>query len=274
MYETFITGKDIHKATASGAFNVPYDEVLPDQRQAAKRVSFGIIYGIGAQGLSKQIGCSEERAQEFMDKYLDSKPTVRGMINTTNDFGLKHGYVETMAGFRRYIFEMFSKNKYDISSGIRKCNNTRIQGSGAFLTNSSLIYIEKYLMDHNLKSKVALTVHDSVFGDIYPTEIKQVLYMVKYIMTHLPLTWLFIDKDGKRVRYPIDAEMQIGFNYNDLVSYDPKDFETFNSPKGYIQYYLDQSKLDDQFDSKVIDEDTLNEKKQLIIDRKGEYQSI
>lgn len=274
MYETFITGKDIHKATASGAFNVPYDEVLPDQRQAAKRVSFGIIYGIGAQGLSKQIGCSEERAQEFMDKYLDSKPAVRGMINTTNDFGLKHGYVETMPGFRRYIFEMFSKNKYDISAGIRKCNNTRIQGSGAFLTNSSLIYIEKYLMSHNLKSKVALTVHDSVFGDVYPTEIKQVLYMVKYIMTHLPLKWLFIDKDGKRVRYPIDAEMQIGLNYNDLVSYDPKDFETFNSPKGYIQYYLDQSKLDDQFDSKVINEDTLNEKKQLIIDRKGEYQSI
>ena len=87
MYETFITGKDIHKATASGAFNVPYDEVLPDQRQAAKRVSFGIIYGIGAQGLSKQIGCSEEKAQKFMDKYLDSKPTVRGMINTTNDLG-------------------------------------------------------------------------------------------------------------------------------------------------------------------------------------------
>ena len=81
-----------------------------------------IIYGIGAQGLSKQIGCSEERAQEFMNKYLDSKPAVRGMINATNDFGLKHGYVETMSGFRRYIFEMFSKNKYDISSGIRKCN--------------------------------------------------------------------------------------------------------------------------------------------------------
>ena len=72
-----------------------------------------------------------------------------------------------------------------------------------------------------MKSKVALTVHDSVFGDIYPTEIKQVLYMVKYIMIHLPLKWLFIDKDSKRVRYPIDAEMQIGFNYNDLVSYDP-----------------------------------------------------
>lgn len=274
MYQTFTTGKDIHKATASGAFKVPYDEVLPDQRQAAKKISFGICYGIGAQGLSKQIGCSEADAQKFMDKYLESKPNVKGMIEHTNQFGLKHGYVETLAGFRRYIFELFSNNKYDISAGLRKCYNTRGQGSGAFLTNSSLIYIEDYLMSHHLNSKVALTVHDSVFGDVHPDEIKQVLYVVKYIMTHLPLSWLFIEKDGKKIRYPIDAEMKIGFNYNDLVPYNPADFDTFKSPKGYIQYYLDQSKLDDKFDSGDISEDLLNQEKQLIIDKKADYQQI
>lgn len=234
MYHTFANGEDIHKETASQSFKVKLEDVTPEQRQNAKRVSFGIIYGISDVGLSKQIKSTKEEAKRLMDNYLDSKPAVESLIKRAEAFGKKHGYAITKQGFRETLFGMYSNDYGQQSQALRKCTNTMVQGTGAFLTNNSLIYINKFLKDNNLKSKIALTVHDSIFGDVPEDEVNIVVPTVRKIMTTLPIPWLMIEKDGKKIRYPIDADMQIGYNYHDLVDFNLEDFSKFDNVNEYI----------------------------------------
>lgn len=232
-----------------------------------------IIYGIGAQGLADQIGCSPEEAQGFMDKYLDSKPSVEQFIKNTQQFGVDNGYIEIMSGFKRYLFQMYSPSKVDKSSALRKTVNTMVQGSGAFLTNTSLIYIQDYLEKNHLKSELALTVHDSIFGDVHPGE-EQVLDKVQHIMTHLPLDWLYTVVDGEKVRYPIDVEMSIGNSYHDLIDYDPKEFVTFKSATGYIDYFTELSQLNKMLESKLLEQKDYDRKVAYLKEHKNKYQGL
>ncbi|UKM62924.1 hypothetical protein [Levilactobacillus phage ENFP1] len=274
MYHTFISGKDIHKATASDAFKVPLDEVTKSQRQAAKRVSFGIVYGISKYGLSVQLGVTPDEAQDFIDKYLDSKPAVEKLINDVHDFVKRNGFVELLSGFRRQLPGIFSADKASISSALRESVNTLIQGSGAYLTNSSLVYIQNYLEKTGKDSKLALTVHDSIMGDVPYDEITDVLPQVLNIMTNLPYSWLQVEHDGETVRYPIDAEMTIGYNYSDQVDFDLEDFNTFLSPNGYIDYYMQLDGIEARHDSGDISDEEYTIEIEKAKNSKEKYRSI
>lgn len=233
-----------------------------------------IVYGISKYGLSVQLGVTPDEAQDFIDKYLDSKPAVEKLINDVHDFVKRNGFVELLSGFRRQLPGIFSADKANISSALRESVNTLIQGSGAYLTNSSLVYIQNYLEKTDKDSKLALTVHDSIMGDVPYDEITDVLPKVLNIMTNLPYSWLKVEHDGELVRYPIDAEMTIGYNYSDQVDFDLEDFNTFLSPNGYIDYYMKLDGIEAKHDSGDISDDEYTVEIENAKNSKEKYRSI
>ena len=214
-----------------------------------------LVYGKGTPALAEDLGESEAEAQAKIDKFFASKPHVEAFINGTHEFVKQNGYVETAIGFRRSLEGINSTEFGTKSQAERQSVNTIIQGTGASLTNTALFLICDYLRVHHLKSKLALTVHDSVLIDCSPDELPEVPQAVLTIMTNLPFKWLFMQHEGKLIRYPIDAEMEIGNNYNDMVDYDPEDATKFPSLDSYIKYYNTLNQLSDLYESKELAED-------------------
>ena len=162
MQEAFLSGSDIHTRTASQVFGVPEDFVAPEMRSAAKAVNFGIIYGIGAFSLSKDINVSVAEAKKYIENYLKNFPNVEKFMNDTVDFGLKNGYVTTIFGRRRYIPELMSSNKMLQAFGKRAAMNAPIQGAAADIIKIAMVSVYKRLKAENLNAKLILQVHDEL----------------------------------------------------------------------------------------------------------------
>lgn len=205
--------------------------------------------------MAEDLGLSEEEAQAKVDQFFASKPKVEQFIKDTHAFVKKHGYVETIIGFRRNLEGINSTDFGVQSKAERQSVNTIIQGSGACLTNTALFLINQYLRNNHKRSRLAVTVHDSVLLDCPDEECPEVPQTVKYIMTHLPFKWLYSDFHGKTIRYPIDAEMDIGNNYNDMVEYNPDEVAAFGTIDNFIKYYQILGQLSDRFESKALTEE-------------------
>lgn len=290
MTQAYFDGHDIHKATASLAFGIPIEDVTKDQRQASKAINFGLVYGkstpaqateLRAGGVKSSIRkdsngellpISDEEVQAIVYKYFEAKPDVERFINDTHAFVEKYGYVETMQGHRRLLKDIWAKDKKN--DALRKSVNTIIQGTGAYLTNTSVIYIDDFLQKNNMQSKLVATVHDSIVLDCPPEEIATVASVVKFLMANLPIPFLQIEWKGKMVQYPIDAETEIGVNYKDAVGFDEEDFKTFKSIKGYADYHKALAKFEDYADSKVITKEQMEEGQAAIRASKAAYQAM
>lgn len=157
--------------------------------------------------------------------------------------------METLIGFRRNLEGINSTDFGVKSKAERQSVNTVIQGTGASLTNTALYLITEYLRVNKLRSKLAITVHDSVLIDCPPEELPKVPEDILTIMTNLPFKWLFTNYKGKTIRYPIDAEMEIGVTYNDMVEYVPEEVKDFPSLDSYIKYNLALTKVADYEES-------------------------
>lgn len=214
-----------------------------------------------------------EEAEKIFDAYFRTKPRVKGFIDETHKQVQRDGYVETMQGFRRNLRDVFSQDKAKRNEALRQSVNTKIQGSGAFLTNMSLIYINKFIEQNNLRSQIILTVHDSIVIDCPLEEIHTMAKAGLYIMENLPIDWLFIDWKGEKLRYPIKADCEIGINYNDMVKYDEEDFKTFNKAENYYKYYLDLANIKNHYDSGLISEDKYKELTAILESKKVVYQN-
>jgi DNA polymerase-1 len=171
MLEAFSTGQDIHRATAARVFEVPYDEVTDDQRRQAKTVNFSIIYGAGAQNLSRQLDISRQDASKLIDQYFKQYKGLRKYMDETVEFARKHGYVQTIMGRRRTRRDINSRNGMLRSTAERMAINTPIQGSAADMIKKAMIEIFTYFTKENVKSKLILQVHDELLFDIYRPEL-------------------------------------------------------------------------------------------------------
>lgn len=162
MQEAFREGKDIHTSTAAQVFGLPDDFVAPEMRSAAKAVNFGIIYGIGAFSLSKDIGVSVAEAKKYIQSYLDSYPKVSQFMDKTVEDGIKNGYVTTIFGRRRYIPELSASNKVLQAFGKRAAMNAPIQGAAADIIKIAMVRVYKRLKEEKLDAKLILQVHDEL----------------------------------------------------------------------------------------------------------------
>jgi DNA polymerase-1 len=162
MTATFLSGTDIHTRTASQVFGVPEDFVDPDMRRAAKAVNFGIVYGIGAFSLSKDINVSVAEADRYIKSYLANFPGVDKFMRETVDFAVKNGYVTTLFGRRRYIPELKNSNKNLQAFGKRAAMNAPVQGTAADIIKIAMVKVYRRLKEEKLNARLILQVHDEL----------------------------------------------------------------------------------------------------------------
>ena len=162
MQEIFRTGGDIHRSTAARIYGMPPEMITPRLRSSAKAVNFGIVYGIGAYSLSRDIGVTVKEAEAFIQSYLDSFPGVRQYMDDTIAFGKEHGYVATLFGRRRALPELTSSNFNVRALGERMAMNTPIQGTAADVIKLALVRVWQRLRDEGLTARLILQVHDEL----------------------------------------------------------------------------------------------------------------
>lgn len=128
----------------------------------------------------------------------------------------------------------------------------------------SLVYIDDYLRTKGMKSRIVITVHDSIVIDCPREEVDDVAKVARFIMENLPIDFLMIEWEGKKMRFPIVADVEIGENYNDMVDYNVDEVNEFASYKGYVKYYKDLAKLEDYYNVGEIEEEQLNDCTELV----------
>ena len=179
MKKTFAEGTDIHTMTASQVFGIPADMVLPEMRSAAKAVNFGIIYGIGAFSLSKDIGVSVAEAKQYIKNYLDNFPKVSEFMDKTVEDGIANGYVTTIFGRRRYIPELAAKNKVMQAFGKRAAMNAPIQGAAADIIKIAMVKVYNRLKAEKLDARLILQVHDELIIEVTPEDREKAAAVLK-----------------------------------------------------------------------------------------------
>lgn len=174
LIDAFLSGKDIHRITASQVFGVGEDQVTPEMRRSAKAVNFGIIYGISDYGLSEQLKISPKKAGEYIAKYFEAYPHVKEYMNSNVEFARKNGYVSTLLGRKRYIPEINSSNFNLRSFGERAAMNMPLQGTAADVIKIAMIKVANRIKKEGLRSRLILQVHDELIVDTAEDEIEEV----------------------------------------------------------------------------------------------------
>ena len=179
LIEAYRNGEDIHAATASQVFGVPLDQVTPLQRRRAKVINFGIIYGMSAFGLSKDLSCSTPEAQSYIDRYFEKYPAVKEYMESNVLRAKQDGYVTTILGRRRYIPEIKASNFSVRSFGERAAMNMPLQGSSADIIKIAMLRVYERLNREKLKTKMVLQVHDELVLDAPEGERVQAAKLLK-----------------------------------------------------------------------------------------------
>ena len=162
MINAFGSGTDIHTVTASQVFGLPQDMITPELRSRAKAVNFGIVYGIGAFSLSKDIGVTRAEADRYIKSYLAAYPDVAAYMEKAIENAKKNGYVTTLYGRRRYIPELSNSNGNMRAFGERVARNAPIQGTAADIIKIAMIKVSRSLKDEFPTARLILQVHDEL----------------------------------------------------------------------------------------------------------------
>jgi DNA polymerase-1 len=200
LLAAFSTGADIHKATAAEVFEVPIDEVTDEQRRNAKAVNFGLIYGMQAFGLAKQLGIGRREAQAYIDIYFTRYPGVKAYMEEMREFAKKQGYVETIFGRRLYIPEITSHNHQRQQHAERTAINMPLQGTCADILKKSLLSLDDWIQNSGLDVQLILQVHDELVLQTSETILDKVSSVVSETM--------------KEAALPIDVPVNIGIGEN------------------------------------------------------------
>lgn len=202
MIEAFRNDEDIHTATAARVFNIDPKEMTPDIRRRAKEINFGIIYGMGAYGLSSRLGISVEEAQNFITNYYAQYSGVNAFMMGTIADAHKKGYVTTMLNRRRILPDINSDNRRASEFAERTAINTPIQGTAADLIKIAMINIHRRLQKENLRSRMILQVHDELVFEAPEEELSTLEKLVREEMS-----------SAIKLDVPIKVDVGVGENW-------------------------------------------------------------
>ena len=175
MINAFNSGEDIHTATAAQVFNMPKEFVTKQMRSSAKAVNFGIVYGIGAFSLAKDIGVTRKQAQEYIDSYLATYSGVKDYMQRVIELAKDKGYSETLFNRRRYLSELNSSNHMVKAAGERIARNMPIQGTAADIIKIAMIKVDERLSRENVDARLILQVHDELIVESSESDSQRVL---------------------------------------------------------------------------------------------------
>lgn len=202
MIQAFLEDRDIHSQTASQVFNTALEDVTPLQRDAAKAVNFGIIYGVSDYGLSQNLNIPRKEAKDYIDKYLENYSGVKNYMDEIIEKAKEDGYVETLLHRRRYIPEIHSKNFNTRSFGERVALNTPIQGSAADIIKMAMVRVFKELEERKLESKLLLQIHDELILEVPENELEEVKKFLEDIM-----------EKAAKLKVPLKISLSTGKNW-------------------------------------------------------------
>ncbi|MGB1174916.1 MAG: DNA polymerase I [Luminiphilus sp.] len=166
LLHAFANELDVHSATAAEVFDVSLEGVTTDQRRKAKAINFGLIYGMSAFGLAKQIGVARGEAQEYIDRYFARYPGVADYMDATRAIAHEQGYVETLLGRRLYLPEINARNKQRQLAAERTAINAPMQGTAADIIKLAMIDLDAWLTDTGLDAKMIMQVHDELVFEV------------------------------------------------------------------------------------------------------------
>lgn len=208
LVNSFREGEDIHRATAALVHDVEIDDVTKEQRNIAKTVNFGILYGMQAYGLSRDTGLPRAEAQQFIDRYWERLPGVREFFDNQIQFGKDHGYVQTLAGRRRYLPDLNSSNGMRRQGAVRMAMNMPIQGTQADIIKIAMIDLHDKLENQDLPANILLQVHDELVLEVDETRLEEIAGLLKSTMEH-----------AFELDVPVVVDMRTGLNWEDMSAY-------------------------------------------------------
>ena len=167
-------GQDIHWATASEVFGVENDEVTTDQRRSAKAINFGLIYGMSAFGLARQLNINRKQAAEYIELYFTRYPGVQNYMNNIRHTAAENGFVETVFGRRLYLPEINASNGMRRQAAERTAINAPMQGTAADIIKLAMIDVHNWLEGSDLTSKIIMQVHDELVLEVPESEMDEV----------------------------------------------------------------------------------------------------
>ncbi len=179
LIAAFERGDDIHTITASEVFGIPPSKVTPEMRRRAKAINFGIIYGMGAYGLSVELGIPVDEARSYIESYFEHYGSVKDFIDRTIEEAGSRGYTTTLFGRRRYIPELSSSNEQTRRLGERMAVNTPIQGSAADMIKASMVAIYRELKTQGSGTRMILQIHDELIFEVPEGELNSISGLVK-----------------------------------------------------------------------------------------------
>ena len=174
LLSAFAAGEDIHQATAAEVFAVTKDKVTADMRRNAKAINFGLIYGMSAFGLARQLNIGRKQAAEYIELYFERYPGVQNYMNTIRHTAAEQGYVETAFGRRLYLPEINSRNGMRRQAAERTAINAPMQGTAADIIKLAMIKVDEWLQSSNLQSRMIMQVHDELVLEVPSSEIARV----------------------------------------------------------------------------------------------------
>lgn len=206
LIDAFRQGQDIHTRTASEVFEIDAADITPDQREAAKAINFGIVYGISSFGLARGTGLTRADAQGYIDEYFDRYPGVKRYIDTVVEASKERGYVTTLLNRRRYLPELRSRNWARRNFAERTAMNTPIQGTAADIIKLAMIAADANLREAGLRARLLLQVHDELVLELPAEETEDAARVVRDSM-----------KDVVELAVPLVIDIEVGPNWLDTA---------------------------------------------------------
>ncbi|MBE9538371.1 MAG: DNA polymerase I [Proteobacteria bacterium] len=183
LLRAFNEGLDVHRATASEVFDVALDEVSGDQRRKAKAINFGLIYGMSAFGLAKQLHLGRHEAQDYIDRYFERYPGVQAYMNDTRARAKEQGYVETLFGRRLYLPEINARNKMRVQAAERTAINAPMQGTAADIIKIAMLAVDNWLQRSGVDARMIMQVHDELVLEVATAEVEAVAGELSRLMS-------------------------------------------------------------------------------------------
>ncbi|HSH28567.1 MAG TPA: DNA polymerase, partial [Thiohalobacter sp.] len=204
LLAAFAAGEDIHRATAAEVFGLKPDQVSSEQRRSAKAINFGLIYGMSAFGLARQLGIERGAAQEYVDLYFARYPGVKAYMDRTREQAHDQGYVETLFGRRLYLPEINARNHQRRTAAERTAINAPMQGTAADIIKLAMIRTDAWIRSGKRAVRMVMQVHDELVFEVAETQVQKVEPAIREQM-----------QTAAELAIPLEVEIGVGANWDE-----------------------------------------------------------
>ncbi|MEE3279000.1 MAG: DNA polymerase I [Pseudomonadota bacterium] len=204
LCSAFAEGLDVHRATASEVFGVDVEAVKEEQRRSAKAINFGLIYGMSAFGLGRQLGIARKVAQEYIDRYFERYPNVRDYMDQIRSRAADDGFVETAFGRRLYLPEINARNVPRRQAAERAAINAPMQGTAADIIKRAMLAVDRSLKESPLEAKMVMQVHDELVFEVAEDDVAELIALAEETMT-----------SAASLKVPLVVDTGVGVNWDE-----------------------------------------------------------